>query len=57
MLHNTTGRDLVSFVNQTIVEIYGSSQKLRKRAQYVGYNPQGYNPVNYQRHYHWAQSR
>ena len=22
----------------------------------TGHNPRGYNPVNYQHHYHWAQS-
>ena len=44
----TTRRDLVGYVNQTIAINWSMSQ--------TGHDPHGYNPVNYQRHYHWAQS-
>ena len=43
------GRYLVCHVNLTIAIYWSMSQ--------TGYDPLFYNPVNFQRHYHWALSR
>ena len=54
----TTGRDLklVCFYEGQLW-MSTETQALNRSMSQLGHNPHSYNPVNYQRHYHWARSR
>ena len=37
-------------------QVMNDKQALNRSTSQLGHDPHGYNPVNYQRHYHWAGS-